>query len=99
MEKIPWATVYHTQVYDLSQRRLLWSGEGREADTLRRFFEEWGPEKTAAIKAFCCDMWNPYAEVIRERAPSALIVFDKFHLVRHLLSAVHHDVGHPVDLS
>ncbi len=80
--------IYHTQVYDLSQKRLLWSGEGREADTLRRFFDEWGPEKTAAIKAFCCDMWNPYAEVIGEKAPNALIVFDKFHLVRHLLAAV-----------
>jgi transposase len=80
--------VYHTQVYDLGQKRLLWSGEGRREDTLRRFFAEWGPERIANLRAICCDMWNPYLTVIREVAPHVTIVFDKFHLVRHLLHAV-----------
>ena len=80
--------IYHTQVYDLEARRLLWSGEGREAETLRRFFEEWGPARTARIRAICCDMWNPYFDVLREKAPQATLVFDKFHIIRHLLEAV-----------
>jgi len=80
--------VYHTQVYDLGQKRLLWSGEGRSEDTLRRFFAEWGPARLATLRAICCDMWHPYLEVIREVAPHVTIVFDKFHLVRHLLNAV-----------
>lgn len=80
--------VYHTQVYDLGQKRLLWSGEGRSEDTLRRFFAEWGAERIARLRGICCDMWNPYLDVIREAAPQATIVFDKFHLVRHLLGAV-----------
>lgn len=80
--------IYHTQVYDLSRKRLLWSAEGRDADTLRRFFEDLGEERCRGIKAVCCDMWAPYIEVIEEMLPGATIVFDKFHLVRHLLKAV-----------
>jgi len=80
--------LYHTQVYDLTGRRLLWSGEGRDAGTLRAFFAEWGPERTGRLVGICCDMWAPYVEVIREFAPHAILVFDKFHLIRHLLDAV-----------
>jgi transposase len=79
---------YMTQVYDLDKKRLIWSGEGRKEETLIRFFEEWGPERTARIEGVCCDMWAPYMKVIRERCPGAVVVFDKFHLVRHLLEAV-----------
>jgi transposase len=79
---------YLTQVYDLERKRLLWSGEGRKAETLKEFFQEWGPERSARIEGICCDMWAPYVEVIQERCPSAVIVFDKFHLVRHLLQSV-----------
>jgi len=80
--------VYHTQVYDLQGKRLLWSAEGRSKDTLDRFFDEWGEERIAAIEGICCDMWAPYIDVIRLRAAHATIVFDKFHVVRHLLEAV-----------
>lgn len=51
--------VYMTQVYDLDRKRLIWSGEGRSEETLRRFFEEWGPERSANIDGICCDMWAP----------------------------------------
>ena len=80
--------IYHTQVYDLTGKRLLWSAEGRDAATLRRFFEEWGAEKTAKIRGVCCDMWAPYMEVVRQALPGIPLVFDKFHLIRHLLKAV-----------
>ena len=80
--------VYHTQVYDLSRKRLLWSGEGKNKAALQRFFQEWGPERTAQIQALCCDMSPAYIAVIQEMVPHALLVFDKFHIVRHLLEAV-----------
>jgi transposase len=80
--------VYHTQVYDLEGKRLLWTGAHRDKDSLRRFFEWWGEERTAAIEGVCCDMWQNYIDVIRERCGESVIVFDKFHIVRHLLEAV-----------
>lgn len=80
--------VYVTNVYDLIHKRLLWSGDGRARETLERFFDEWGVERTKAIRCVCCDMWEPYVAVINDRAPNALLVFDKYHVVSHLIKAV-----------
>lgn len=80
--------VYVTNVYDLKHKRLIWSGEGRKEETLKAFFDDLGPEKTAALEGICCDMWQPYIDVIKDRAPQAVLVFDKFHIVRHLMEAV-----------
>ena len=79
---------YLTNVYDLKTRKLIWSGEGRSEQTLRQFFEYLGPEKAKNLQGICCDMWMPYINVIEEKAPDALLVFDKFHIVRHLMNAV-----------
>jgi transposase len=80
--------IFHTQVYDLLEKRLLWSGEDRTAETLETFFDELGEEGCEKIEAVCCDMWAPYVDVVKSRLPNALLVFDKFHIVRHLLDAV-----------
>lgn len=80
--------VYVTNVYDLQRKRLVWSGEGRTEATLEAFFDVLGPEKSAALQGICCDMWQPYIDVIKDRAPQAVLVFDKFHIVRHLMEAV-----------
>ena len=80
--------VYVTNVYDLERKRLVWSGEGRSTETFHAFFDVLGPEKTAALEGICCDMWQPYIDVIKARAPQAVLVFDKFHIVRHLMEAV-----------
>jgi transposase len=47
--------VYHTQVYDLTEKRLLWSSEGRSSETLERFFDQLGEERSEKIEAVCCD--------------------------------------------
>jgi len=80
--------VYVTNVYDLKARRLLWSGEERTKETLEAFFAFLGPERTAKLEGICCDMWQPYIDVIKDKAPQAVLVFDKFHIVRHLTEAV-----------
>jgi transposase len=80
--------VYHTNVYDLQTKRLLWSAEGRSARTLQDFFDWFGVENTARIQGICCDMWAPYVEVVKRRASGATLVFDRFHVVAKLLLAV-----------
>ncbi|MEJ5378065.1 MAG: ISL3 family transposase, partial [bacterium] len=80
--------IYHTQIYDLIGKRLLWSGEGRSSSTLEAFCEQLGAKRCGQIEAVCCDMWAPYVDVVRQRFPNAVMVFDKFHIVRHLLEAV-----------
>jgi transposase len=80
--------VYVTNVYDLNTQVLLWSGEGRGLKTLRAFFDFLGEERSARLQGVCCDMWQPYADVIQARAPQAVLVFDKFHIAQHLSRAV-----------
>ena len=79
---------YLTNVYDLKTKKLIWSGEGRSEQTLRQFFEYIGPDIAKDLQGICCDMWMPYIKVIEEKAPDALLIFDKFHIVRHLMTAV-----------
>jgi transposase len=80
--------VYVTNVYDLTTKRLLWSGEGRSKATLRRFFEEHASDLKQTVKGVCCDMWQPYIDMIRDHLPEATLVFDKFHVIQHLNKAV-----------
>ena len=70
---------YVTMVYDLTRMSLIWCGEGRSKETLRKFFSEWGEERTGAIQAVCLDMWRPYDDVIAEMAtgPSEVSVADQ----------------------
>ncbi len=79
---------YVTMVYDLNRMRLLWCGEGRDKEALKSFLSEWGQDRCAAIKAVCLDMWQPYIDVIEEMLPGSVMVFDKFHIIRHLMEAV-----------
>lgn len=80
--------VYVTNVYDLKNKRLLWSGEGRSTETLQRFFNEHGDALKDRVKAVCCDMWRPYMDMVKANLPKAVLVFDKFHIVQHLHRAV-----------
>ena len=79
---------YVTNVYDLEKGTLIWTGEGREGKTLEKFFDEFGTKATLQLKGVCCDMWAPYQKVVKARAKAATFVFDKFHIVRHLMEAV-----------
>jgi transposase len=81
--------VYLTVIYDLERRVLLGVGEDRTEDTVRKFFHEArGPRRCRTLRVVCMDMWAPYRNVVREQAPSAQILFDRFHIVKHLHEAV-----------
>lgn len=81
---------YLTVVYQLDAgvRRLLYVGKERTTKTLLRFFFEFGKERTAQLKFVCSDMWKPYLKVIAKKAPQALNILDRFHIVSHLTKAV-----------
>jgi transposase len=79
-----------TVVYqiDSSCRRLLWVGQNRSGKTLLRFFKMLGPQRTAALKFVCSDMWRAYLKVIRKKASHATHILDRFHVVARLNKAV-----------
>ena len=81
--------VYLTVVYDLERRVLLWVGEDRTEEAVKKFFtEEMGRRRCRTLQVVCMDMWAAYAKLVREHAPQAQILFDRFHIVQHLNEAV-----------
>jgi transposase len=50
---------YLTVVRDVDEGRVLWVGLDRKKETLDRFFEELGAEKSRRVLMAVMDMWNP----------------------------------------
>lgn len=76
---------YRIVVSDLIRRRPLWfGGEDRSEASMKQFFEAFGPRKSANIELAVMDMWKPFRNATMACAPQAAIVFDKFHIMRHL---------------
>lgn len=81
---------YLTLVYQLDEgrKRLLWIGEGREKETLDKFFNCLGPEQSQKVDFVCSDMLSAYLEVIARRAESAVHVLDRFHIMKLMNTAI-----------
>lgn len=81
---------FMTLVYqiDAGHRRLLWVGKDRTMKTLRRFFDEFGKERTALLRFICTDMWKPYLGVVAEVAGQASNILDRFHIMCHMNKAI-----------
>jgi len=76
---------YFTIVYDLiGNNGTLYVGKDRTAESLSAFFQQLSDEQRTQIKAVCMDMWDPYILSVRESLPHAQIIFDRFHLKKHL---------------
>ena len=73
---------YVTIIVDHATGRVVWAREGKNADTLRSFFQELGTERSALIRAVTIDMSKAYISAVSESAPNAQIIFDRFHVQR-----------------
>src|SRR3990167_7999341 len=80
---------YRIVVSDLIRGRPIWfGGEDRSAASMAQFYEWLGENKTQRIRLAVMDMWKPFRTVANEKAPQAAILFDKFHVMRHLGEAL-----------
>lgn len=80
---------YRIVVSDLERRRPIWfGGDGRSEADMDMFFAELGPRKSAGIRLAVMDMWKPFRTSTQQHAPKAAILFDKFHILRHLGDAL-----------
>jgi len=80
---------YRIVVSDLERARPIWvGGQGRTEADLDVFFAMLGVQKCTRIRLAVMDMWRPFRNSLRRNAPDARIVFDKFHIMRHLSDAL-----------
>lgn len=73
---------YITIVVDHVRGRVVWAHPGKNAATLKAFFDELGVERRKKIRRVTIDMSQAYISAVREAVPEARLVFDRFHVQR-----------------
>ena len=79
---------YITVVVDHTRGHVVWAKPGKNADTLKAFFDELGTKRCAKLEAVTIDMSGAYIKAVTECSPQAQIVFDRFHVQRMVQDAV-----------
>jgi len=80
---------YRIVVSDLVRKRPIWfGGDDRSEASMAQFYAWLGPNKSSKIRLIVMDMWKPFRNVAQDKAPQAAILFDKFHIMRHLGEAL-----------
>lgn len=81
---------YFTLVNDLDRCRVLFVAENRTEESLDAFWCRLSEAQIQSVRAIAMDMWDPYVNSTRRHLPAAesKIVFDKFHIAKHLSEAV-----------
>lgn len=80
---------YRIVVSDLERKRAIWfGGPDRSEASLDLFFQQLGPKKSRGIQLAVMDMWKAFRNSAQKHAPQAAILFDKFHVIRHLNEAL-----------
>lgn len=82
---------YRIVVSDLARRRPSWFGGQDRSEARRDECYQWlGPTKSTRIRLAVRDMWKPFrASTLKaEHGPHAAMLFDKFHVLRHLGAAL-----------
>ncbi|MBE7547922.1 MAG: ISL3 family transposase [Planctomycetia bacterium] len=80
---------YRIIVSDLERKRVIWfGGKDRSEESMNLFYDELGVHKTRKIRLAVMDMWKAFENAIRCRAPQATILYDKFHIIKHLNDAL-----------
>jgi transposase len=68
---------------------VIWfGGQGRREQDMDAFYAFIGEKNTKNIRLAVMDMWKPFRTSTRAHAPNAAILFDKFHILRHLGEAL-----------
>jgi len=80
---------YAIVVADLDQKRPIWLGaDGRSEEDMDVFFKDIGPRRSQNIRLAVMDMWKPFRNSTKQHAPDARIIYDKFHIMKHLSEAL-----------
>ncbi len=82
---------YRIVVSDLVRHRPIWfGGKDRSEASMDRFYQWLGPTKSRKIRLAVMDMWKAFrtSTLKPDHAPKTAILFDKFHILRHLGEAL-----------
>jgi transposase len=81
---------YESLVYDIDAATVEFVCDDRSQESLESYYRQFTQEELLGVKAVAMDMWDPYIAATKAYVPEAgkKIVFDRFHVMRHVLDAV-----------
>ena len=81
---------YESLVYDIDAGTVEFVCDDRGQESLEAYYRQFTREELFGVKAVAMDMWDPYIAATKAYVPGAnkKIVFDRFHVMRHVLDAV-----------
>jgi transposase len=81
---------YETLVYDIDAGTVEFVCDKRDQKSLESYYEQFDIEQRRQVLAVAMDMWDPYIAATKAYIPDAKkkIVFDRFHIMQHVLKAV-----------
>jgi transposase len=80
---------YRIVISDLEQRRPIWfGGTDRSEGSLNMFYNLFKPRQLKGIRLVVMDMWKPFEKSTMLNVPNTAILYDKFHVIRHLNDAL-----------
>lgn len=72
---------------DVEKRKLIEIKESRAKEVVKDYIQSL-PDYNNQIKVVTMDMWKPYREAVKETIPNAVIVVDKFHVIKEVNKAL-----------
>lgn len=80
---------YRIVVSDLEKRKPIWfGGKDRSEGSMDEFYHYLGEKRSKNITLAVMDMWKPFEKSAKKNIPQASILYDKFHVMRHLGDAL-----------
>ena len=80
---------YRIVVSDLEKHRPIWfGGKDRKEESMDEFYVHIGEKPSKSIELAVMDMWKPFKKSAVKNAPQAAILYDKFHVMKHLGKAL-----------
>ena len=67
---------------------MLYVANGRREKDLKRFWRWFGKKRARLITHAAMDMWKAFRNSFKSHCPNVQIIYDKFHVIRHLLEAL-----------
>jgi len=81
---------YETLVYDIDAATVEYVSDDRKQESLESYYQQFSTDELDKVMAIAMDMWDPYIKATKTYVPGAdkKIVFDRFHVMRHVIDAV-----------
>ena len=79
---------YVTVMTDNKRKRVIDVAENRDEEAVDTLWQTLSDEQRKNVQSVCMDFWKAYSSGARRHVPQADIVYDRFHVTKHLNEAV-----------